>query len=64
MLRLAAQLGCALVIATVVRSTTVALSDSLGRVWPFSLDRCVTVATPGCRPGVVAGAAWRFVPPA
>ena len=45
----AVALGLALIAAPVVRGATVALDDTLGRAWPFSLARCLSPATPGCR---------------
>lgn len=76
MVRLLASVGCALVLATLVRSTTIELNHSLGRVWPFSLDRCIASDTPGCQPGeptfpplfrrndVLVGTPWHATPPA
>ncbi len=49
MFRFAAMTVCALFRAAMVRSMTVELNRSVGRVWPFSLVRCATPDTPGCR---------------
>lgn len=34
--------------APIVRTVTVELNNTLGRVWPFSMTRCHSLATPGC----------------
>ena len=52
-------LGFALIMAPVVRSVTGELNDTVGRVWPFSLARCVSPATPGCGPGMDRSAEGR-----
>jgi hypothetical protein len=38
----------ALVVAPVIRSTTIVLNDTVGRLWPFSLIRCDCPTSPGC----------------
>ncbi|MEJ1976355.1 MAG: hypothetical protein WDN49_09905 [Acetobacteraceae bacterium] len=48
-LRLAVSTLSAMFLATLVRSTTIELNRSVGRVWPFSLERCVAPNSPGCR---------------
>ncbi len=47
--QVAVALGVALVAAPVVRSVTSELNGTVGRVWPFSLSRCLSLATPGCQ---------------
>ena len=42
-------LGLAVVAAPMVRTVTAELDDMVGRAWPFSLTRCASPATPGCR---------------
>lgn len=42
-------LGLALVAAPVVRTVTAELDNTVGRAWPFSLTRCASPTTPGCR---------------
>ncbi len=46
--QMALVLAIALVAAPVVRTVTVGLDATLGRVWPFSLARCHAPASPGC----------------
>ena len=41
-------LAAALVLAPVVRGATLELNHLLGRVWPFSLGRCVSHSARGC----------------
>lgn len=53
-------LGFALIAAPVVRGVTGELNDTVGRVWPFSLTRCVSPATPGCDPGMERSAEGRL----
>lgn len=47
--QVAAALGLALVAAPMVRSVTSELNGTVGRVWPFSLSRCLSLETPGCQ---------------
>ena len=42
-------LGFALIAAPIVRNLTSELNETVGRGWPFSLARCSSAATPGCR---------------
>lgn len=42
-------LGLALVASPVVRSVTSELNGTVGQVWPFSMARCASLATPGCQ---------------
>lgn len=46
--QVAVALAVALVAAPVVRSVTVELNTTVGRVWPFSMARCHAPTTPGC----------------
>ncbi len=47
--QVALALGLALVAAPVVRTVTAELDNTVGRAWPFSLARCSSPGTPGCR---------------
>ena len=47
-IQVAVALGLALVVAPIVRTVTSELNGTVGRAWPFSLARCVVLATPGC----------------
>ena len=47
--QVALALGLALIAAPVVRTVTAELDNTLGRAWPFSLTRCASLMTPGCR---------------
>jgi len=47
-IQVAVALGLALVVAPMVRNVTSELNGTVGRAWPFSLARCVSLATPGC----------------
>ncbi len=42
-------LAIALVGASVVRTVTSELNDTVARTWPFSMTRCASLVTPGCR---------------
>ncbi len=44
----AVALAIALIGAPVVRTVTSELTGTVGRAWPFSLARCVSLATSGC----------------
>ena len=57
--QVALALGLALVAAPVVRTVTAELDNTVGRAWPFSLTRCSSPATPGCRDV----AAWSVLRP-
>jgi hypothetical protein len=41
---------CALFLSTVVRTTTIELTQTLGTVWPFSLAHCHLPLAVGCQP--------------
>jgi len=47
--QVAVALVLALVAASIVRSVTSGLNGTVGRAWPFSLERCASFATPGCQ---------------
>lgn len=49
MVQVAFALGLALIAAPIVRNLTSELNETVGRGWPFSLTRCSSAATPGCR---------------
>jgi hypothetical protein len=46
--RVAAALAIALVFSPMIRTITSELDNSVGRVWPFTLNHCHVRATPGC----------------
>lgn len=50
-------LGLALVAAPMVRTVTSELNGTVGRAWPFSMTRCLSPMTPGCRDASVQSAA-------
>lgn len=39
----------ACLLSTVVRTSMIVLSETLGTVWPFSLVHCHAASAPGCR---------------
>ena len=41
-------LAAAMVLSLAVRGVTASTSQTLGRVWPFSLTYCQPASTPGC----------------
>ncbi len=49
LVQVAFALGLALIAAPIVRNLTSELNETVGRGWPFSLARCSSAATPGCR---------------
>lgn len=52
----------ALAAAPVVRTVTADLNNTLGRVWPFSMTWCHSLATPGCVGQPMQPAKGRQVP--
>lgn len=54
---MAVAFAMALLLAPFVRGVTSELNTSLGRVWPFSLNHCISSNTPGCGTAAVAVAA-------
>lgn len=46
--RSAAVLVLALVLSPAIRGITADLTGSVGRTWPFTLEHCRTLETPGC----------------
>jgi len=58
----AVALAIALIGAPVVRTVTSELNGTVGRAWPFSLARCVSLATPGCANTFVQSAQGPSVP--
>jgi len=54
-------LGLALVAAPMVRSVTSELNGTVGRVWPFSLSRCLSLATPGCQDLAMRSATDQYI---
>ena len=46
--RAAACLAVAMILSLVVRGVTASTSQTLGRVWPFSIAFCQPASTPGC----------------
>lgn len=47
-MRAAVALVVALAFSPVIRGITADLTGSMGRVWPFVMERCRAEATPGC----------------
>jgi len=59
MVQAAFALGLALIAAPIVRNVTSELNGTVGRGWPFSLERCSSPATPGCHDGAIRSAEGR-----
>lgn len=47
--RLSVALVVALAFAPLIREVTASLTSSVGERWPFVMEHCRTLETPGCR---------------
>jgi hypothetical protein len=48
MARAIAALLVALAVAPMIRGLTADMTETLGQVWPFTMEHCRTQQTPGC----------------